>query len=131
MRLRLLQSLFLFIPFQLLAGTVVYTDAEHPPQNLTEAASVVWLDGPDRLQDSIFGKISADPQLAARQASEIIQSPQWSGQQEQITQAYRQVVHAWEIGLHKFPAVVFDDRDVVYGTADVARAATLRGQEGK
>lgn len=130
MRLRLLQSFLLFIPFQLLAGTVVYTDAEHPPQNLTEAASVVWLDGPDRLQDSIFGKLAADPQLAARQAREIFQSPQWDEQQEQIAQAYRQVVHAWEIGLHKFPAVVFDDRYVVYGTADVARAEMLRKRGG-
>lgn len=130
MRLRLLLSLFLFIPFQLLAGTVVYTDAEHPPQNLTEESSVVWLDGPDRLQDAIFGELAADPQLAAQQARNIIQSPQWPGQQEQIAQAYRQVVHAWEIGLHKFPAVVFDDRDVVYGTADVARADMLRAQGG-
>ncbi|WLS81176.1 TIGR03757 family integrating conjugative element protein (plasmid) [Erwinia pyri] len=130
MRLRLLQSLFLFIPFQLLADTVVYTDAEHPPQNLTETASVVWLDGPDRLQDSIFGKLAADPQLAARQAREIFQSPQWDEQQEQIAQAYRQVVHAWEIGLHKFPAVVFEDRYVVYGTADVARAEMLRNRGG-
>lgn len=131
MRLRLLHSLFLFIPFQLMAGTVVYTDAGHLPQNLTDDSSVVWLDGPDRLQDSIFGQLAADPQLAAQQAREIIQSPQWPEQQEQIAQAYRQVVHAWEIGLHKFPAVVFDDRDVVYGTADVARAATLRSQGGK
>lgn len=130
MRLRLLQSFFLFIPFQLLAGTVVYTDAEHPPMNLTEEATVVWLDGPDRLQDSIFGELAVDPQVAARQARKIILSPQWSGQQEQIAQAYRQVVHAWEIGLHKFPAVVFDDRDVVYGTADVARADMLRAQRG-
>lgn len=128
MRLRLLQSLFLFMPFKLMAGTVVYTDAEHPPQNMTENASVVRLDDPDRLQDSIFGQLPAEPQLAARQAREIIQSPQWPGQQEQIAQAYRQVVHAWEIGLHKFPAVVFDDRDVVYGTTDVARAEMLRNR---
>lgn len=130
MRLRLLHSLFLFIPFQLMAGTVVYTDAEYPPQNLTDDVSVVWLDGPDRLQDSIFGKLPTDPRQAAQQARKIIQSPQWPGQQAQIAQAYRQVVHAWEIGLHKYPAVVFDDRDVVYGTADVARAATLRNRGG-
>lgn len=125
MRLRLLHSLILFIPFQLLAGTVVYTDAEHPPQNLTSNVNVVWLDGPDRLQEAVFGKLAGDPRQAAQQAREIIESPQWARQQEQIAQAYRQVVHAWEIGLHKYPAVVFDDRDVVYGTADVARAAML------
>ncbi len=131
MRLKRMFTLTMLMHFQVVAGTVVYTDAEHPPQNLTEESSVVWLDGSDRLQDSIFGKLPADPQLAAQQAREIIQSPQWPGQQQQIAQAYRQVVHAWEIGLHKFPAVVFDDRDVVYGTADVARAATLRSEGSK
>ena len=63
MRLRLLHSLFLFIPFQLMAGTVVYTDAEHPPQNLTDDSSVVWLDGPDRLQDSILGSVPAEGEM--------------------------------------------------------------------
>jgi integrating conjugative element protein (TIGR03757 family) len=36
------------------------------------------------------------------------------------------VVRAWELGVKKVPAVVFDDRDVVYGTADIARATALR-----
>ncbi|MBJ2720041.1 DUF1525 domain-containing protein, partial [Salmonella enterica subsp. enterica serovar Newport] len=35
-----------------------------------------------------------------------------------------------ELGIRKVPAVVFDDRDVVYGTTDVARAQALRLQAG-
>jgi len=111
-----------------MAGTVVFTDAQHPPLNLTADTEVVWLDGPDRLQQTIFGELSSDPQQAALQAQQVIQSSDWPQKQAQIAGAYRQVVHAWEIGLHKYPAVVFDDRDVVYGTADVAQASQHRSQ---
>lgn len=38
---------------------------------------------------------------------------------------YREVVRAWELGVKKVPAVVFDDQDVVYGTADIAPATAL------
>lgn len=122
MRIKPLLFFTLLIPIQAMAGTVVFTDAQHPPLNLTAETEVVWLDGPDRLQQDIFGDLSSDPQQAALQAQQVIHSPDWPRKQAQIASVYRQVVHAWEIGLHKYPAVVFDDRDVVYGTADVAQA---------
>ncbi|MDK4219036.1 TIGR03757 family integrating conjugative element protein [Pantoea agglomerans] len=128
MRIRTLLFFSLLIPIQVMAGTVVFTDAQHPPLNLTADTEVVWMDGPDRLQQAIFGDLSSDPQQAALQAQQVIQSPDWPRKQAQIAGAYRQVVHAWEIGLHKYPAVVFDDRDVVYGTADVAQASLHRTQ---
>ena len=128
MRIRTILFFSLLIPIQVMAATVVFTDAQHPPLNLTVDTEVVWLDGPDRLQQAIFGDLSSDPQQAALQAQQIIQSPDWARKQAQIAAAYRQVVHAWEIGLHKYPAVVFDDRDVVYGTADVAQASLHRTQ---
>jgi len=40
------------------------------------------------------------------------------------------VVRAWELGIKKVPAVVFDDRDVVYGTTDVDVATSLRNRGG-
>lgn len=122
MRIRTLLFFSLLIPIQVMAGTVVFTDAQHPPLNLTADTEVVWLDGPDRLQQAIFSGLSSDPQQAALQAQQVIQSSEWPQKQAQIASAYRQVVHAWEIGVQKYPAVVFDDRDVVYGTADVAQA---------
>ena len=128
MRIRPLLFFSLLIPIRVMAGTVVFTDAQHPPLNLTADTEVVWLDGPDRLQQAIFGDLSSDPQQAGLQAQQVIQSPDWPRKQAQIASAYRQVVHAWEIGLHKYPAVVFDDRDVVYGTADVAQANLHRTQ---
>lgn len=118
----------LLLPLSVLGRTVVYTDSQHPPVNTSRDTQVVWLDGPDRLQTQFFGMLSSDPKQAAAQASTAIQSPEWNQHQQQIATTYRAVVHAWEIGVYKYPAVVFDDADVVYGTADVAQATALRTQ---
>ncbi|MFP1742879.1 TIGR03757 family integrating conjugative element protein [Lonsdalea quercina] len=118
----------LLMPASVLAGTVLYTDSHHPPTNSDASVSVIYLDGPDQLQAQIFGELSSDPALAERQAKAVLQSPQWQAQEEQLAMVYRAVVRAWELGVKKVPAVVFDDRDVVYGTADIARARALRIQ---
>ena len=51
----------------------------------------------------------------------VLQSPQWQAHEQELATVYRAVVRAWELG-DKVPAVVFDYRDVVYGTADVGQA---------
>ncbi|WP_431810024.1 TIGR03757 family integrating conjugative element protein [Jejubacter sp. L23] len=101
------------LPATVLAGTVIYTDSRHLPENLPPDIPVVLLDGAERLLAEMFGQLSADPERAAAQASQIIASPQWQQRQQQQVTSYRQVVRAWELGIRKVPAVVFDDRDVV------------------
>lgn len=118
------------LPVSVLASTVVYTDSQHLPENLPPDAVVILLDEPERLQAKVFGQLPADPELAAMQARQVMSSPQWQQKQQQLVTAYRQVVHARELGIRKVPAVVFDDRDVVYGTTDVAQAQLLRLQAG-
>lgn len=121
--------LLLFLPVPLLANPVVYTDQQHPPTNLTPETQIVWLDGPERLQRSLFGELSASIEQATAQAQATLRSAQWQQHENDLQVAYRGVVHAWEIGVRKYPAVVFDDRDVVYGTADVAKALAYKKQE--
>ncbi|EJI7844080.1 TIGR03757 family integrating conjugative element protein [Salmonella enterica subsp. enterica serovar Aba] len=130
MKLRNFLPLPALLPVSVLAGTVVYTDSQHLPENLPPDAVVILLDEPERLQAKAFGQLPADPELAAMQARQVMSSPQWQQKQQQLVTAYRQVVHARELGIRKVPAVVFDDRDVVYGTTDVAQAQVLRQQEG-
>ncbi|MDC9606804.1 TIGR03757 family integrating conjugative element protein [Xenorhabdus griffiniae] len=110
------------------AKVVIYTDSQHSPVNLSPETQIVWLDVAEQHQRQIFAHLSADPQQAAIQAQAILQSPQWHQQEQQLIQSYRAVVKAWQSGVRKYPAVVFDDRDVVYGTADVAKASALREQ---
>ncbi|KHT26721.1 hypothetical protein RC98_13530 [Pectobacterium carotovorum subsp. carotovorum] len=121
--------LLLFLPVPLLANPVVYTDQQHPPTNLTPETQIVWLDAPERLQRSVFGEFPASMEQATAQAQAVMRSPQWQQHENDLQTAYRGVVHAWEIGVRKYPAVVFDDRDVVYGTADVAMALAYKMQE--
>uniref|UniRef100_UPI001F446884 TIGR03757 family integrating conjugative element protein n=1 Tax=Xenorhabdus sp. Sc-CR9 TaxID=2584468 RepID=UPI001F446884 len=87
-----------------------------------------WLDAPEQQQRQIFARLPADSQQAATQVRAILQSPQWREQEQQLINAYRAVVHARQAGVRRYPAVVFDDRDIVYGTADVAKATALREQ---
>jgi integrating conjugative element protein (TIGR03757 family) len=121
----------LLLPLPALAGTVLYTDIAHPPVNLTPDTVVVYLDGPQVLAESMTGTLPANPQQAEAVARQAMLSPGWQKQDQQLRKIYGRVIHAWELGVKKYPAVVFDDHDVVYGTADVAQAAALRTQGGQ
>lgn len=121
----------LLLPLPALAGTVLYTDTAHPPVNLTPDTVVVYLDGPQVLAESMIGTLPANPQQAEAAARQAMHSPDWQKQDQQLRHIYGHVIHAWELGVEKYPAVVFDDRDVVYGTADVARATALRTRGGQ
>jgi len=120
----------LAVAVQTPAATVVYTDSHHPPLNAA-SDQVVYLDAPDTVQHQLFGELPTDPVQAAQVAKSIIQSPDWQKKQQQITQAYQGVLQAYSLKLAKYPAVVFDDSYVVYGTADVvvakARLAEFQG----
>ncbi|EQC00452.1 TIGR03757 family integrating conjugative element protein [Photorhabdus temperata] len=115
----------LLMPVSVFASTVIYTDTSHPPRNADQRVRVVYLDGAEQLQAQLFGQLSADPQQAVKQARQILQSPSWHQQGQHIRQAYQGLLNAWTLGLKKFPAVVFDDGSVVYGTTDVRQARLL------
>ncbi|ELQ9312149.1 TIGR03757 family integrating conjugative element protein [Serratia marcescens] len=134
MKIPILLKLFpLLMPASVLADTVLYTDSHHPPTHNDASVAVIYLDGPEQLQTQLFGALSSNPDEAERQAKVVLQSPQWQSQQQQMVTAYGDVVHAWELDVKKIPAVVFDDKEVVYGTADVvqARALRVKSLEGK
>ncbi|WP_413715417.1 TIGR03757 family integrating conjugative element protein [Serratia ureilytica] len=124
----LLTLLSQLLPASVLAGAVLYTDTQHPPMNTDTSVSVIYLDGPEQLQAQLFGELSSNPDDAQRQAQAVLQSPEWQAHEQALATVYRALVRAWELGVKKVPAVVFDDKDVVYGTADVAQAVALRAQ---
>lgn len=125
-----MQRLLLFavlsgLALQASAATVLYTDRNHPPVSLIDDVEVIWLDAPDTVQQQAFGDLPADLAEAERQILKLRQSPDWEHQQQKITDAYQGVLKAWQLGIRKVPAVVFDDARVVYGTADIQRAQAL------
>ncbi|MBK0123604.1 TIGR03757 family integrating conjugative element protein [Pantoea sp. S61] len=113
----------LFLSAGACAGTVIYTDSAHPVAgNPGPEVTVILLDAPDRLQAQMFGPLSADPAQAERQARAIVNSQAFQQRQQDLAGAYAGLTHAWSLGLEKYPAVVFDDRWVVYGTTDAGVA---------
>ncbi len=105
------------------AGIVIYTDHAHPVTGeLSPDITVTELDAPDRLLAQQFGPLSAAPAQAEQQARAVIASPAFRQDQLALAASYAGVAHAWSLGLEKYPAVVFDDKWVVYGTTEVAAA---------
>lgn len=104
------------------AGTVIYTDSTHPVSVNHPDIPVVYLDAPEYVQTEIFGTLPANPAQAEKQARGVLNSSAFSSQQQQLASAYQGLMKAWSLGLTKYPAVVFDDKWVVYGTTDVSVA---------
>ncbi|WP_146634149.1 TIGR03757 family integrating conjugative element protein, partial [Salmonella enterica] len=105
---RILSSLILISSFSASAQIVVYTDQGHPPVGVTPAIRVVYLDASERWLQQQFGELSSDPEQAVRQAHSLLNSPDWKRRQKALIEHYRGMIEAWQLGLLKYPAVVFD-----------------------
>ncbi|MEA9391657.1 TIGR03757 family integrating conjugative element protein [Acerihabitans sp. TG2] len=104
------------------AGTVIYTDSTHPVSFTPSDTSIIFLDAPDRQQVELFGSLPSDAALAETQVRGSLVSPSFKAREQRLASAYQGVIKAWSLGLEKYPAVVFDDKWVVYGTTDVGLA---------
>ena len=104
------------------AQAVVYTTATHPITTPEPGVLVFQLDDVERLETSLFPRLSDNPGKAEQQARHIMQQPDWKTHEVQLNQAYQALTDAWTLGINKTPAVVFDDRYVVYGTTDTTLA---------
>lgn len=113
--------LLLVLSTQSVASTTIYTDSNTHLLNKKDS-QIIYLDAPNIIQKQLFNDLSPDLKQAEQQVRSIIQSAGWQQKQQQITQAYQGVIHAYALKLAKYPAVVFDDRYVVYGTTDVVLA---------
>ncbi|PTA87249.1 TIGR03757 family integrating conjugative element protein [Kosakonia sp. H7A] len=113
----------LFLTAGARAGTVIYTDSAHPVTgNPGPDVTVILLDAPDRLQSGLFGPLPADPAQAEQQARAVISSSAFQQRQQDLAGTWAGLTRAWSLGVEKYPAVVFDDKWVVYGTTDVGVA---------
>lgn len=106
-----------------LADVAIYTDRSRPVSAISPDISIIYLDAPDSVQREIFGSLPVEPAQAEKQVRELQASSAFKPLEQQLVAAYQGVINAWSLGLVKYPAVVFDDKWVVYGTTDVGVAA--------
>lgn len=102
---------------------LVVTDRHHPVQ-APAGIRVIELDLPARIKAELAADLSND----ARRSTALVQQRLQDGGaalQQRIGTAYQGVVDAWSLGVTTIPAVVVDQRYVVYGEPDVASAVAL------
>ncbi|QEA38648.1 TIGR03757 family integrating conjugative element protein [Pistricoccus aurantiacus] len=104
------------------AGVEVFTIAGEPVVNLPDAAVVVELDAPARLDAQISQGLPADPEQAEQVLQARMNNSEWQAAFKRYAELYTGVARAWMLGVEKVPAVVVDSEYVVYGEPDVQAA---------
>lgn len=126
----------LILPFLLAvspthATTWVITDSYHPVHGQPDR--LILLDAAELLETELSTDLPADPQQAALLAQQRLQSGGTS-LQKRLADAYQGITDAWSLGIVRIPAIVIDQRHVIYGEHDIEAAQAkvrqfLRGQQ--
>jgi integrating conjugative element protein (TIGR03757 family) len=98
----------------------VYTDHSIALQH-TKGAKIVFLDAPQRLEQELSAGFPADLGHAEAIAHKRLQTG-GSRLHHDLADAWQGVTDAWTLGVSRLPAVVVDERYVIYGEPDVAKA---------
>ena len=96
----------------------IVTDQQHPVHELAHAR-VIELDAPTRIEASLSQDLPANPGEAVTAVRERLAN---SAITQQFADTYQGVTDAWRVGVAKIPAIVIDQRYVVYGDTDAAHA---------
>lgn len=84
-------------------------------------STVVLLDAPEAIERELSANLPHDPARAISLARQRLHEGGAKLQRE-LADAYEDVAAAWSLGVATLPAVVVDQRYVIYGDADVSRA---------
>ena len=82
------------------------------------------LDAIERLEDELSSGLSANPDHAKRQALQRLQRIS-SDTEEQLERTARALAAAAQLGIEKYPAIVFDHKVVIYGLTDLPLALSV------
>ena len=109
----------------------VFTTTKLPIESVEEFADkhpettvrVHVLDGIELLEDELSHGLSAQPEQAKRQALKRLQRLS-KETQTQLEHTAKGVALAIEFGINRYPAIVFNKKQVVYGVTDLSRAVS-------
>lgn len=113
----------LFVSALFAADIAVATDSQHPVQ-VPIGVRLIELDQPARIKTELSAHLPTDPMRGAALVQRRLKDG-GNALQTRIGTAYQGVVDAWSLGIITIPAVVVDQRYVVYGEPDVAKAVAL------
>lgn len=133
MKIRLLLSPFIIIlllsSLSVHASIILVTNTANPLQNIPDGARVINLDESIELYQRLSDNLPNDPQRAEQLVRSRL-TTLGSAYQQNIQRALQDALDAYQLGIKKIPAVIQDNRYVVYGESDVSVALQLIEQGG-
>jgi len=108
----------------------VITDCHHPVTGSASVQRVIQLDAAQQIEAELSAHLPTDPQ----QATALVQQRLNQGGQplqQRLQAAYQGVTDSWGLGITNIPAVVLEQRYVVYGEPDVDKALARIAQYRK
>lgn len=97
----------------------IITDGAHPVAG--QADRQILLDAPALIEAELTSGLPSDPARAENIARDRLNQG-GAALQHRIADASQGVTNAWRLGITGIPAVVVDQRYVIYGEPDVAKA---------
>ncbi|CEH90945.1 TIGR03757 family integrating conjugative element protein [Xanthomonas citri pv. durantae] len=113
-------ALAVFSPATFATDVLVVTDSRHPVKTMG-GERLIELDEAPRIEAELSANLPTDPDQATALGKRRL-STGGADLQRRIASAYQGVADAWSLGITSIPAIVVDQRYVVYGEPDVARA---------
>jgi len=108
----------------------VITDSQHPVTGNASVQRVIELDAAQQIEAELSANLPADPQ----QATTLVQQRLNHGGaslQQRLREAWQGVTDAWSMGITTLPAVMVEQRYVVYGEANLDKALATIDQYRK
>lgn len=99
----------------------IVTDTRHPVAGAQAADRVIQLDAAQAIEAELSARLPNDPQQAAALVQRRLNDGGHALQQR-MREAYQGVTDAWSLGITSIPAVIVDQRYVVYGEDDLDQA---------
>ncbi|MGE4593339.1 MAG: TIGR03757 family integrating conjugative element protein [Alcaligenes sp.] len=99
----------------------VVTDAHHPVAGAQAADRIIQLDAAQTIEAELSAQLPDDPQQAAVLVQRRL-NERGHALQQQLREAYQGVTDAWSLGITSIPAVIVDQRYIVYGENELNRA---------
>lgn len=96
------------------------TDARHTVHGTIKPTRLIVLDAVQGIEAELFAGLPHDPQHAVPLVQRRLNRD--TPTQQHLQEAYQGVVDAWSLGISTIPAIVVDQRYVVYGEPDIDRA---------
>lgn len=121
-------GLIVFASFQCIGADIYSIDVfvNHEQisrvKNCHDNCQIYDLEGTEILLNSFFGELPSNIDDAYSSVEKKLNSQEWKIYETKIVETQETITKAFNLGIKKFPAIVINEKNVIYGITDVSHA---------